>query len=189
MEIYGVWGLPIAMVPCLHNGNDYIKRKLRVCRTQKCSLLVGANTEPTGTGLQTTPFHTAPYRADIGNYEVWGLPIVILPCLNQGDDYIKRKLRVCRTRKCRLLVGANTVLTGTGLQSTQFHTARYSTTMEIYGIWGLPIAIVPWLHQGNDYMKKKLRVCRAQKCCLLVGANTVPTGTGLQTTPFHTAPY
>ena len=32
---------PIAMVPCLHQGNIYTKRKLRVRRDQKCIPLVG----------------------------------------------------------------------------------------------------------------------------------------------------
>ena len=30
MEIWENWGLPISKVPCLHQGNVYIKRKLRV---------------------------------------------------------------------------------------------------------------------------------------------------------------
>ena len=33
---------PIAMVPCLHQGNIYTERKLRVWRDQKCIPLVGA---------------------------------------------------------------------------------------------------------------------------------------------------
>ena len=36
------WDGPIAMVPCLHQGNIYTKRKLRVWRDQKCIPLVGA---------------------------------------------------------------------------------------------------------------------------------------------------
>ena len=120
---------------------------------------------------------------------IWGLPIAMVPCLHQGNDYIKRKLRECRTQTCNLSVDANTVPTCTGLQTKPFHTAPCSPTMEIYGIWGLPIAMVQCLHQGNDYIKRKLRVCRSHKCNLLVGEHAVPTGTGLQTAPFHTAPY
>ena len=30
MEIWGNWGLPISKVPCVHQGNIYITRKLRV---------------------------------------------------------------------------------------------------------------------------------------------------------------
>ena len=96
MEIYGIWGLPIAMVPGLHQGNDYIKRKLQVCRIQKRNLLVGAKTIPPGTGHQTTPFHTAPYRADDGNFRDLGLLIPVVSYLHQDNDHIQRKLQVCR---------------------------------------------------------------------------------------------
>ena len=36
------WDEPMTMVPCLHLGNIYTKRKLRVWRDQKCIPLVGA---------------------------------------------------------------------------------------------------------------------------------------------------
>ena len=113
----------------------------------------------------------------------------MVPCLHHSNNYMQRKLRVCRAQNCNLLVGANTVTTGTGLQTTPFHTSPHSPTMEFLRILGLPILTVPCLHHRNNYMKRKLRVCRAQNCNLLVGENTVPTGTGLQTTPFHTTPY
>ena len=38
------WDGPMAMVPCLHQGNIYTKRKLRVWRDQKFIPLVGAIT-------------------------------------------------------------------------------------------------------------------------------------------------
>ena len=41
---------PITMLPCLHQGNIYTKRKLRVCRDQKCIPLVGANSILTSAG-------------------------------------------------------------------------------------------------------------------------------------------
>ena len=56
-------GEPIAMVPCLHQGNVAIKRKLRIWRAQKCNLLVGANTAPTSTGRQNSLVSYIPYRA------------------------------------------------------------------------------------------------------------------------------
>ena len=117
-------GLPIPMIPCLHQGIDYIKNKLRVCRAQKFDLLVGAKTVPPGTGHQTTPFHTAPYRADNGNLRKSCMLNTMVPCLYQGNNYIKRKLRVCRAQKCNLLVSAKTIPPGTGLQTTPFHTAQ-----------------------------------------------------------------
>ena len=61
------WGGPIAMVPCLHQGNIYIKRKLRVWRDQKCIHLVGTKTQLTCAGRQTTPCKGRMYRAENGN--------------------------------------------------------------------------------------------------------------------------
>ena len=59
------WGGPIAMVPCLHQGNIYIKRKLRVWRDQKCISLVGAKSPLTCADRQTTPSKRSRYR--VGN--------------------------------------------------------------------------------------------------------------------------
>ena len=67
MEISETSGLPIGMVPRSHKRNVYIKRKLRVWRTQKCIPLVRGTNPPTCVGLQTTPFHGWQYRADNGN--------------------------------------------------------------------------------------------------------------------------
>ena len=64
IEIFETSGLPIAMVPCLHQCNVYIVRRLRMWRAQKCNLLVSAKTAPTGTGHQTTPGLAAPYDAN-----------------------------------------------------------------------------------------------------------------------------
>ena len=57
--------------------------------------------------------------------------------------------------------------------------------MEIFGTSALPIPMVPRLHQSNGYIKRKLRLWRAQKCFVLAGAATVITSAGPQTTPFH----
>ena len=50
------------MVPHLHQTNGYIKRKLRVYRTQKCKAIVGAETVLSSAMPQTTPFHGGQYR-------------------------------------------------------------------------------------------------------------------------------
>ena len=57
---------PIAMVPCLHQGNIYTKRKLRVWRDQKSILLVGAKTILTCAGRQSTLSGGRRYRAKDG---------------------------------------------------------------------------------------------------------------------------
>ena len=66
------WGGPIAMVPCLHQGNICIQRKLRVWREQKCIPLVCAETPLTCAGRQTTPPHGGWYRADNSNLRKLG---------------------------------------------------------------------------------------------------------------------
>ena len=72
LEICGSSGPPIPMVPCLHQINVYIKRKLRVLGTQKCNFLIGAETVPTVTCRQTTYSQAMPYMANIGNLRKFG---------------------------------------------------------------------------------------------------------------------
>ena len=54
------------MVPCLHQGNIYTKRKLRAWRDQKCIPLVGAITSFTCVGRESTPSRGRRYRAQNG---------------------------------------------------------------------------------------------------------------------------
>ena len=56
----------MAMVPCLHQGNIYTKRKLRVWRDLKCIPLVGAIIPLTWAGRQSTPSPRGQYRAQNG---------------------------------------------------------------------------------------------------------------------------
>ena len=51
------------MVPCLHQGNIYTKRKLRVWKDQKCILLVGAMTPHNCAGRHNTPSRGRQYMA------------------------------------------------------------------------------------------------------------------------------
>ena len=106
------------MVPCLHQGNIYTKRKLRVWRDQKCIPLVGAMTPLTFVGRQSTPSRERQYRAQNGKLVNCHGPISIVPCLHQGNIYTKRKLRVWRDQKCIPLVGAITPIICAGRQST-----------------------------------------------------------------------
>ena len=57
---------PISMVLCFHQGNIYIKRKLRVLRDQKCIPLVGAIIPITYAGRQNIPSRGRQYRAQYG---------------------------------------------------------------------------------------------------------------------------
>ena len=66
------WDGPIAMVPCLKQGNIYTKRKLRVWRDKKCIPLVGAITPLTYAGRQSTPSRGRRYRARNGKLPKFG---------------------------------------------------------------------------------------------------------------------
>ena len=65
-------GGPIAMVPCLYQGNIYTKRTIRVWRDQKCIPLVGAKTPLTCAGRQTTPYQGSRYKAENRNLRKFG---------------------------------------------------------------------------------------------------------------------
>ena len=62
------WDGPMAIVPCLHQGNIYTKRKLRVLRDQKCIPLLGAITPLNCEGRQSTPYRERQYRAQNGKF-------------------------------------------------------------------------------------------------------------------------
>ena len=57
MEICETSALPIPMVPCLHQSNGYMKRKLWAWRGQNCIALVCAETVLTTAWKQSTPYH------------------------------------------------------------------------------------------------------------------------------------
>ena len=88
-----------------------------------------------------------------------------MPCFHLSNGYIKRKLWVYRAQKCITLVGAETVLTCTDLQTTPFRGWHYMADNRNLESSGLPIPMVPHLHQSIGYIKWKLRVWRAQKLC------------------------
>ena len=71
-ETCGNWGGPTAMVPSLHQGNIYMKKKLREWRDKKSILLVGAKTSLTRAGCQTTQSQGSRYRAENGNLRKFG---------------------------------------------------------------------------------------------------------------------
>ena len=66
------WDRQMAMVPCLHQGNIYEKRKRRVWRAQKCIPLVGAKTPLNCAGRQNTPSRGKQYRAQNGKLRKFG---------------------------------------------------------------------------------------------------------------------
>ena len=66
------WGGPIAMVPCLHQGNIYMQRELWVWRDHKCIPLVGSKSPLTCAVLQITLSQGRRYMAENGNLRKLG---------------------------------------------------------------------------------------------------------------------
>ena len=114
-----------------------------------------------------------------------GLPIPIVPRLHQSNDHVKRKLRAWRVQKCITLVGAYSVLTSRGRKVPRFMWGRIGPKIKICGTLGLPILIVQRLHQSNGNIKRKIRAWRVQKCIALLGADTLLTSLGPQSTQFY----
>ena len=113
------------MVPCLHQSNVYIKRKLRVWRVRKCIPLVSAKTSLTCRGLQMTISHVSQYWAENGNLRNSGLTFSHGAVLAPKQCLYQRKLRVWRVQNCIPLVGAKTSLTCAGLQTTPSQVSEY----------------------------------------------------------------
>ena len=118
-ESLGNWVGPLAMVPCLHQGNIYTKRKLRLWRDQKCIPLVGVKSPLTSAGRHITPSRGRQYRDKNGKFRklvrTYGHGTVFAP---RKYLYQKRKLRVWRDQKCIPLFGAITPLTCAGRKSS-----------------------------------------------------------------------
>ena len=95
---------PIAIVPCLHEGKVYSKRKLRVWRSQKCNPLVGAKTPLTCESWLTTTLMGSGVGPRTETCVNWGGLIAMVLRLHQGYVYRKRKLRVWSAQKCNSLV-------------------------------------------------------------------------------------
>ena len=114
-----------------------------------------------------------------------GLPIFMVPRFNQSNGYMKRKLRAWRVQKCISIVGADTLLISAGRKLPRVIGGNIGSRKEICETSGLPIPMVPRLHQSNGYIKRKLRAWRVNKCIALVGADIVLTSAWPQTTSFH----
>ena len=76
-----------------------------------------------------------------------------------------------------------------GSKVPRFMGCSIGPRMEICETSALPIPMVSRLHQSNGYIKRKLRAWRVQKCIALVGADTVLTSWGPETTPFQGRQY
>ena len=114
------------MVQFVHQGNIYTKILLRVWRDEKCIPLVGAKTPVTCAGRQNTPSRGRQYRCPrTESWGNWDRHMAMVPNLNKGNTYSKRKLRVWRDQKCIPLVGAITPLTCAGRHNTPSRKRQY----------------------------------------------------------------
>ena len=166
------------MVPCLHSGNIYTKRKLQAWRDQKCIPLVSAITPLTCADRESTPSRGRQFRPRTESCLNWDGPIAMVPCLHQGNINTKRILRALRDHKCIPLIDEITPLTCAGGQNTPPRGRRFGPRTESCLNWDGPITMVTYFHQGNINTKRKLRAWRDQKCIPLVGAITPLTCAG-----------
>ena len=137
VQFFGNSGLPFAMVPCLHQCNVDIKRKLRECRAQKCNPCFGAKGPLRIRACKQPGFMQRRIWPTVQICGNSGLPFAMVPCLHQCNLDIKRKLRECRAQKCNPCFGAKGPLRSTGLQTSRFHAAPYmsdSTNLREFGV-------------------------------------------------------
>ena len=108
-------------------------------------------------GRKSAPFHGGRYRAQNGNMRKFGPTNLHGTAFAlQSNGYNKRKLRVWIAQKCKVLVGAETVLTRAGPQTTPFHGVQHRAkngNMRNFGPTnphGTVFAPKQWLHQKED---------------------------------------
>ena len=119
------WDGPIAMAPCLHQGNIYTKRKLRAWRDQKCISLVGAITPLICAGRQNTPFRMMRYRAKTGNFCKLGRTYRHGTVLPPRKYLYQKEAMAWRDQKCIPLVGGITLIFCAGRENTPSRGRRY----------------------------------------------------------------
>ena len=113
------------------------------------------------------------------------LPLPMVPWLHQRNNYIKRKLPGWRPQKCNPSFSAKRPPRSTDLQIPILVHRPIKPPGRIFGNSGLPLAMVPWLHQRNIHMKRKLQEWSAQKCNPCFSAKSAPRSTELQDTRFQ----
>ena len=117
-----------------------------------------------------------------------GLPFAMVSGLHQCNVYIKRNLREFKAQKCNPSV-QKAHFAVRACRQHSFMQRRIGPTVQICGNSGLLFAMVPCLQECNVNLKRKLRVCRAQKCNPCFGVKSPHRSTGLQTTRIYAAPY
>ena len=130
------------MVPCLHQSNVYIKRKLWLWRVQKCIHLVGAKTALTSAGLQTTLSHVSQYRAENGNLQKSGSTFCHGTVCAPKQCLYQKEATGMESPKMYSYSCAKTALTCAGLQTTLFNVMQYrARERKFVEIW---VYLLPW---------------------------------------------
>ena len=130
------WDGPMAMVTCLHQGNIWSKRKLRVWRDQKCIPLVGSITPLNCAAVIIPRLKGGSIGHRTENLVNWDSPMATVSSFHQGNIYTKRKLRVWRELKCIPIVGAITALNCEGRQNTPTRGRQYRAENGKFGKLG-----------------------------------------------------
>ena len=152
METRINWGGPIATVPCLHQGNVYIKGKLLVWKVQKCIPLNRCKNPNYLCGLGTTSSHGVRYRAEYENLRKLGWTYCHGTVFAR-KKYSYRKETTGRERpKMYSTNRYRTPLTFVVRQTSPFHGGGIGLRTETCINWGGPIATVPCLQHRNIYM-------------------------------------
>ena len=155
VQTCGNSGLPIAMVPCLHQWNVYIKTKLRVCRAQKGNPCFGTKIPLRSTDLQGTLFHAAPLMADITNLREFGASYRRGTVSAPMECLYQKEAKGMQCSKCNPCFCAKSPLRSTDLQTTQFHAAMYrANSTNLRKFWaiyrhGIVFAIMECIYQNE----------------------------------------
>ena len=170
------------MVPCLYQGNIYIKRKLWVWRDQKCIILVGAKISLTCAGRQTTLSQGTRYTAENTKLRKLWWTYRHGTVLHQGNIYFKKEATGVERPEMYFSSRCKIPLTCAGCRITRLKGVGIGPRTETSVNWGGSIAMVPYLYQYNIYIKRKLLVWRVQKCIPKLCAKTPLCCVGRQTT-------
>ena len=178
------------MVPCLHEGNIYPKRKLWVWRDRKCIPFVGAITQLNCAGHENTPSRWRHYRARNGMLgklgRTYGHVTLFAPWkyLYQKEAKGMERPEMYSASRCN-----NPSVLVRAIKIPRLEGGSIGPRTESCVNWDGPIYMVPCLYQGNIYTKRKLRVWRDQKCIPLVGAITPLNCVGHENTPSRGRQY
>ena len=99
--------------------------------------------------------------------------------------YMKRKLQAWRVQKCIALVGADTVHTSAGPQTTPCHAEKYRVQKGNMRTFGPTNPNGTAFEPKQRLYEKEAMGMESLKMYSLVGANTVLESAGPQTTPCH----